>query len=97
MPSLISDSLPLNISISKLSTMETLATHPSNAKQAAVFTSPTSLSFPGGATAMNTPVQQQSNGADTSNSTASGVTTVIPTNLPDAAVQGVSGIVPTLQ
>lgn len=77
--------------------METLATHPSNAKQATVFTSPTSLSFPGGATAMSTPVQQQSSGADTSNLTVNGVTPVIPTNLPDAAGQAVSGIVPTLQ
>ena len=78
--------------------METLATHPSNAKQAAVFTSPASLSFPNGATAVITPVQQQqSNEADTSNSTANGVTSVIPTNVPDAAGQGVSGIVPTLQ
>ena len=77
--------------------METLTTQPSNAQRVAVFPSPASLSFTGGAAATSTPGQQRSNGADTSDSTANGVTPVTLANLPDTAGQGVSGIVPTLQ
>ncbi|KAF6238047.1 hypothetical protein HO173_003681 [Letharia columbiana] len=74
--------------------METLTTHPSNAQQATAFTSPASLSFPGGAAAMAIPGQQQGNGVDPG---ASGGAPITPLNLPDTAGQGVSGIVPTLQ
>ncbi|KAF6222294.1 hypothetical protein HO133_001380 [Letharia lupina] len=73
--------------------METLTTHPSNAQQATAFTSPASLSFPGGAVAMTIPGQQEGNGVDPG---ASGGAPITPFSLPDTAGQGVSGIVPTL-
>ncbi|KAL8795434.1 MAG: hypothetical protein Q9195_002023 [Heterodermia aff. obscurata] len=86
-----------------------LNTHPSTAIQASAFTSPASLSFPGGAGDLTPPSEkdgnmqangasaytgQQLKGADASN--GSGVTPTTPAATPGAG-QGVSGIVPTLQ
>lgn len=77
--------------------METLTTQPSNSPQATAFSSPASLSFHGGATAITTPQQQQGNGVDSSSTAANGSAPVTPAILPDTAAQGVSGIIPTLQ
>ncbi|EEH19922.2 TATA-box-binding protein [Paracoccidioides brasiliensis Pb03] len=93
--------------------MESLTTHPSTAQQAKAFTSPASLSFPGGAGDLTPPSLekepgmmnglQQSNGQLLlGNATASGngVTPATPAATPGAAAvggPGVSGIVPTLQ
>lgn len=86
-----------------------LNTHPSTAIQASAFTSPASLSFPGGAGDLTPPSEkdghvqangasaytgQQSKGGDAIN--GNGVTPTTPAATPGAG-QGVSGIVPTLQ
>jgi len=81
--------------------MDSLNTHPSNALQAKAFTSPASLSFPGGAGDMTTPpssLSDQSAYANGQQATGNGVTPATPVATPAAGqVQGVSGIVPTLQ
>ena len=89
--------------------MDTLNTHPSTAIQASAFTSPASLSFPGGAGDLTPPsekdgliqangasayTKEQSQGGNANNGT--GVTPTTPAATPGAG-QGVSGIVPTLQ
>lgn len=87
--------------------MDTLTTHPSTATQATAFTSPGSLSFPGGAGELTPPSvkdgnpqangangQQPQQGMDAS-SNGNGVTPATPAATPGE--QGVSGIVPTLQ
>ncbi|KAJ5155434.1 hypothetical protein N7492_008237 [Penicillium capsulatum] len=87
--------------------MDSLTTHPSNAQQARAFTSPSSLSFPGGAgTADLTPPSvkeaQGANGmvmGDQAGGNAvngNGVTPATPAATPGATT-GSSGIVPTLQ
>ena len=93
--------------------MDSLTTHPSTAQQANAFTSPASLSFPGGTGDLTPPSEKeghpqangisgQTNGADGQvpggNATTNG-TGVIPTTpaATPGAGQGVSGIVPTLQ
>ena len=43
--------------------MDSLTTHPSNAQQAKAFTSPASLSFPGGAGDATTPPSSEKGGA----------------------------------
>ncbi|ODH12648.1 TATA-box-binding protein [Paracoccidioides brasiliensis] len=99
--------------VASLPKMESLTTHPSTAQQAKAFTSPASLSFPGGAGDLTPPSLekepgmmnglQQSNGQLLlGNATASGngVTPATPAATPGAAAvggPGVSGIVPTLQ
>lgn len=91
--------------------MDTLTTHPSTAQQASAFTSPASLSFPGGAGDLTPPsekdglslanghtgltIGQQQQGGSTS-SVTNGVTPTTPAATP-GATQGASGIVPTLQ
>ncbi len=89
--------------------MDTLTTHPSTATQATAFTSPGSLSFPGGAGELTPPSEKdgnpQANGAYQSGqqlqkgvdatSNGNGVTPTTPAATPGE--QGVSGIVPTLQ
>lgn len=93
--------------------MASLATHPANAEQARAFTAPSSLSFPGGAgdltppssekdgqnlsggSGANASVNGQQHGGSTS-AAANGVNPATPAATP-GAVQGVSGIVPTLQ
>lgn len=83
--------------------MESLTTHPSTAQQAKAFTSPASLSFPGGAGDLTPPssekdgqqVNGQQQGGNASQS-GNGVTPATPAATPGAG-QGVSGIVPTLQ
>lgn len=90
--------------------MDSLNSHPSTAQQAKAFTSPASLSFPGGAGDLTPPSEkdglQQNNGANGyvngqqsgANAAASGngVMPATPAATPGAG-QGVSGIVPTLQ
>jgi len=87
--------------------MESLTTHPSTAQQAKAFTSPASLSFPGGAGDMTPPSsekdgQQQNgmpglgNGQQQGANVTSGVAPATPAATPGAG-QGVSGILPTLQ
>jgi len=86
--------------------MEAIQTHPSNAAQAKAFTAPGSLSFPGGAGDLTPPSavgdkglamtagHQQLLGAQVSNGT--GVIPATPAATP-AAMQGGSGLTPTLQ
>lgn len=93
--------------------MASLATHPANAEQARAFTAPSSLSFPGGAGDLTPPSSEKdghhltgASGANaslsgqqpggSSSAAANGVTPTTPAATP-GAVQGVSGIVPTLQ
>ncbi|KAI9661041.1 MAG: TATA-box-binding protein [Bathelium mastoideum] len=87
----------------------TLNTHPSNATQAKAFTAATSFSFPGNGAGDITPPSSdkdvrsanasQANGANPAQTAGNGVTPATPAATPGAAgqVQGVSGIVPTLQ
>ena len=90
--------------------MDTLTTHPSTAQQATAFTSPASLSFPGGAGELTPPSEKDGNtqangayqngqqlqkGVDAS-SNGNGVTPTTPAATPGDG-QGVSGLVPTLQ
>lgn len=85
--------------------MDSLTTHPSNAQQARAFTSPSSLSFPGGAGDLTPPSSekeiqavngQQHNGGNASD--GNGVTPATPAATPGAVNQNnPSGIVPTLQ
>lgn len=87
--------------------MDSLTTHPSNAQQARAFTSPSSLSFPGGAGDLTPPSSekeaqgasglvhgQQQVGGNAIN--GNGVTPATPAATPGATT-GSSGIVPTLQ
>jgi transcription initiation factor TFIID TATA-box-binding protein len=84
--------------------MDTLTTHPSNAQQAKAFTSPASLSFPGGAGDLTPPHSEgeksvngsQKNGANAGQNAPGEVTPATPAATPGAG-PGVSGIVPTLQ
>ncbi|KAL8732893.1 MAG: hypothetical protein Q9166_002494 [cf. Caloplaca sp. 2 TL-2023] len=93
--------------------MDSLTTHPSTAQQATAFTSPASLSFPGGAGDLTPPSEKdgysqangksgKTNGVDGQvhggNATTNG-NGVTPTTpaATPGAGQGVSGIVPTLQ
>ncbi|KAI9792829.1 MAG: TATA-box-binding protein [Peltula sp. TS41687] len=86
--------------------MDTLTTHPSTALQAKAFTSPSSLSFPGGAVAALTPPPSEAETATSAkNATINGTTAIMSTEndapATPAATPGaastVSGIVPTLQ
>jgi transcription initiation factor TFIID TATA-box-binding protein len=82
--------------------MDSLTTHPSTAQQAKAFTSPQSLSFPGGAD-LTPPSDGKDlvgagigNGAGATDKQAHGITT--PAETPAAQqTPGMSGIVPTLQ
>lgn len=86
--------------------MDSLTTHPSTAQQAKAFTSPASLSFPGGAGDLTPPSSEKDghnadgkmNGQQQGSNAAqgNGVTPATPAATPGAG-QGVSGIVPTLQ
>jgi transcription initiation factor TFIID TATA-box-binding protein len=92
--------------------MESLTTHPSTAQQARAFTSPASLSFPGGAGDLTPPSSEKEGnmaiGAQGANGTVNGhqqggnavngngVTPATPAATPGANAPG-SGIVPTLQ
>ena len=85
--------------------MDSLTTHPSNALQARAFTSPSSLSFPGGAGDLTPPSSEKEaqgangmvNGHAGGNATnGNGVTPATPVATPGATT-GSSGIVPTLQ
>jgi transcription initiation factor TFIID TATA-box-binding protein len=79
-------------------------THPSTALQAKKFTSPASLSFPGGAGDLTPPstegdkngAQKIGNGVPNGQEAGNGVTPATPAATPGAG-PGVSGIVPTLQ
>ena len=92
--------------------LASLATHPANPEQARAFTAPSSLSFPGGAGDLTPPSEKdgqhlgsasganantsgQQPGGNT-NAAANGLNPATPAATP-GAVQGVSGIVPTLQ
>lgn len=90
--------------------MDTLTTHPSTAQQAKAFTSPSSLSFPGGAAALTPPPSEPealkaTNGPSQKTFGSANGTTLVgsETEAPatPAATPGagptVSGIVPTLQ
>lgn len=93
--------------------MDTLTTHPSTAQQATAFTSPSSLSFPGGAGELTPPSEKdgnsQANGANGAYQNgqqqqkgadaSSNGNGVTPTTpaATPGAGQGVSGIIPTLQ
>ena len=88
--------------------MDTLTTHPANAQQAKAFTSPSSLSFPGGAGDLTPPSEKDGQNQDgkmngqqqgTTQNNGNGVTPATPAATPDAiaADAGSSGIVPTLQ
>lgn len=85
--------------------MESLRSHPQNALQAKAFTSPASLSFPGGAGELTPPSSNdnaskagpsgyQMQGQD--GATGNMVTPATPAATPGGGT-GVSGIVPTLQ
>lgn len=79
--------------------MDSLTTHPSNAQQAKAFTSPASLSFPGGAGDLTPPSSDKE--ANVVNAApqgvpGNGVTPATPAATPSAG-PGVSGIVPILQ
>ncbi|RAL08205.1 uncharacterized protein BO97DRAFT_408440 [Aspergillus homomorphus CBS 101889] len=87
--------------------MDSLTTHPATAQQARAFTSPASLSFPGGAGDLTPPSEKdahmamaqgglngQQQGANASN--GNGVAPATPAATPGANTPG-SGIVPTLQ
>jgi transcription initiation factor TFIID TATA-box-binding protein len=89
--------------------MESLTTHPATAQQAKAFTSPASLSYPGGAGDLTPPSSEKDghnqagkmngaqSGGDASQS-GNGVTPATPAATPGAAAgTGSSGIVPTLQ
>jgi len=84
--------------------MDSLTTHPSTAQQAKAFTSPASLSFPGGAGDLTPPssekdgqqVNSQQQGS--TQQSGNGVTPATPAATPgDANETGVYGITPTLQ
>jgi len=92
--------------------MDTLTTHPSTATQATAFTSPGSLSFPGGAGDLTPPSEKdgnpQANGANGVyqsgqqlqkgvDATSNGNGVTPTTPAATPGEQGVSGIVPTLQ
>ena len=84
--------------------MDSLTTHPSTAQQAKAFTSPASLSFPGGAGDLTPPSSEKDgqnlNGGSYADGKMNGQQGIgvqapqTPTATPGA---GVSGIVPTLQ
>ncbi|PTU21650.1 hypothetical protein P175DRAFT_0194346 [Aspergillus ochraceoroseus IBT 24754] len=90
--------------------MDSLTTHPATAQQARAFTSPSSLSFPGGTGDLTPPsdkeglvlgsqgvtgnVNGQQQGGNAAN--GNGVTPATPAATPGANAPG-SGIVPTLQ
>jgi transcription initiation factor TFIID TATA-box-binding protein len=91
--------------------MESLTTHPSTAQQAKAFTSPASLSFPGGAGDLTPPSEKEGNVAPAQGAngtvnglqqggnaaaTGNGVMPATPAATPGANNPG-SGIVPTLQ
>lgn len=87
--------------------MDSLTTHPATAQQAKAFTSPASLSFPGGAGDLTPPSEKDGqnqvgkmNGQqhDNTQHAGNGVTPATPVATPGAgAGTGSSGIVPTLQ
>ena len=93
--------------------MVSLTTHPSTAQQAKAFTSPASLSFPGGAGELTPPSSEKDgqnvnggisadakvNGPQQGATATSSGTGVTPSTpaATPGAGQGVSGIVPTLQ
>ena len=94
----------------RVSNMDSLTTHPSNAQQARAFTATSSLSFPGGAGDLTPPnsekealaqgVNAQVNGQQAGNaSNGTGVTPASPATpaATPGATTGSSGIVPTLQ
>lgn len=101
---ILKSSVPFNISRINMASMESLRTHPQNALQAKAFTSPASLSFPGGAGDLTPPTDDRNvNKAGPSGYTQDGsapagnvVTPATPAATPGAGA-GVSGIVPTLQ
>jgi transcription initiation factor TFIID TATA-box-binding protein len=71
--------------------MESLNSHPATALQAKAFTSPQSLSFPGGAGDLTPPTDAMANGQATA-------LPATPAATPGAGQQqGMSGIVPVLQ
>jgi transcription initiation factor TFIID TATA-box-binding protein len=82
---------------------ESLNSHPSTAMQAKAFTSPASLSFPGGAGDLTPPsdakdMNAQANGQANGQSNGNMAMPATPVATPAAGQgQGVSGIVPTLQ
>jgi len=82
--------------------LDTLTTHPKTAQQARAFTSPSSLSFPGGAGDLTPPSSvkeaQGMNGQQVGGNApnGNGVTPATPAATP-GATSGSSGIVPTLQ
>ncbi|ETN41441.1 TATA-box-binding protein [Cyphellophora europaea CBS 101466] len=84
--------------------MDSLTTHPANAQQAKAFTSPASLSFPGGAGDLTPPSEKDGQNQDAkmngqqqgSSQQGNGVTPATPAATPGAG-PGTSGIVPTLQ
>lgn len=88
--------------------MDSLTTHPSNAQQARAFTSPSSLSFPGGAADLTPPSSEkeiqgvngmmngQAGGIANNGNGVMPATPATPVATPGATT-GSSGIVPTLQ
>ena len=84
--------------------METIHTHPATAAQAKAFTAPGSLSFPGGASELTPPsfdaekagAQRSVSGTPQQATNGTGVTPATPAATP-AAIQGGSGLTPTLQ
>ncbi|EEP82479.1 TATA-box binding protein [Uncinocarpus reesii 1704] len=81
--------------------MDSLTTHPSTAQQAKAFTSPASLSFPGGAGDLTPPSSEKepngmTNGQAGGQQGANGASPATPAATPGAG-PGVSGLLPTLQ
>jgi len=81
--------------------MDSLTTHPSTALQAKAFTSPQSLSFPGGAGDITPPSDFKdvtANGSSNGSASSNGAMPATPVATPGAGQStGMSGIVPTLQ
>jgi transcription initiation factor TFIID TATA-box-binding protein len=78
--------------------MDSLTTHPATALQAKAFTSPQSLSFPGGAGDLTPPSSDTKDVVQNGQANGNGVMPATPAATPGATqTQGVSGIVPTLQ
>lgn len=82
--------------------MDSLTTHPSTAQQAKAFTSPASLSFPGGAGDLTPPSSekdgQQVGQQQGHNQDGNGVAPATPAATPvEAGEGGMYGITPTLQ
>ncbi|TID24833.1 TATA-box binding protein [Venturia nashicola] len=77
--------------------MDTLTSHPTTAAQAKAFTSPHSLAYPTAANDLTPPSDGSAPQQQVVAAQPNGVAPATPAATPGAAINGVSGIVPTLQ